>query len=196
MEHPIQILGDGELIPLIREGSISAFEELYRRHWPAMYNTAFKRLKNAEQTKDVLQDIFTDLWVRREKISINNAGAFLHTAVRYQVYKLIAKREVSPEFFLLLDKIAISPYTADKKLTETEFSKLAESWMASLPEKRQMIFRMHYQDNLSTREIAEKLQISQKTVQNQLGKTFNDLRARLAHLFTLFISLVIFIYRP
>ena len=65
-------------------------------------------------------------------------------------------------------------------LLEKELLDLVQSYINSLPEKRKQIFLLHIKDNLSTKEIAERLNISQKTVQNQLGTSMQGLHTRIA----------------
>ncbi len=72
--------------------------------------------------------------------------------------------------------------SADEALYYKELKQLIDLWIETLPPKRKEIFILHYRDNLSTSSIAEKLQLSQKTVQNQLGIIFKDLRGNLPDL--------------
>jgi RNA polymerase sigma-70 factor (family 1) len=163
----------------------SSFTLVYRKFWPSLYNTAYKRLKDRDQCQDIVQNVFTDLWNRKEKISIKNLEAYLHTAVRYQVYKQLLKAPSNSAFFSVLEKMLQSPYNADDHVLTAELSKLVELWIDALPEKRKKIFLMHYYEHLSTQEIAARLNISQKTVQNQLNRASIYIRAR----FTLFFLL-------
>ena len=163
----------------------SSFTLIYRKFWPSLYNTAFKRLKNREQCQDIVQNVFIDLWNRKDKVSIKNLQGYLHTAVRYQVYKQLLKTPSNSDFFSVLEKLLQSPYNADEKLLTAELSNLVELWIDALPAKRKKIFLMHYYEHLSTQEIAAKLNISQKTVQNQLNRASLYIRER----FTLFFLL-------
>jgi RNA polymerase sigma-70 factor (ECF subfamily) len=72
--------------------------------------------------------------------------------------------------------MAISSFNADGEVIDKELADLFNSWLNTLPEKRKLIFVMHFIDKLTTKEIAERLNISQKTVQNQLGSSVQDLR--------------------
>lgn len=181
------MLSDLELLLLIRNDDVSAFEELYHRYWESMYNAAYKRLRSREQCRDLLQDIFADLWRRKNQLSIDNVSGYLHMAVHYQVYKLVAKQATGPAFMELFEKIATSPYAADNALAEKETQQVIHAWINTMPEKRREIFHLYYEEKMNTRDIATHLNISQKTVQNQLGKAVQHLRTRLTHLFTLLV---------
>lgn len=188
MSAPVSAYGDKELLRLVSQDNMAAFEEVYHRYWQSLFNAANKRLKNTEQCKDILQDIFADLWLRRGKVEIENLGAYLNTAIRYQVYKRVAAGKASSAFFEPFEIIATSPFEAEKNMAEKELAKLARSWLDSLPEKRREIFLLHFVEKLSTQEIAEKLNISQKTVQNQLGSAVKDLRGKIIPAIIMFLA--------
>lgn len=177
------------LLNLLREDSKEAFVLIYRKFWDSLYNTAYKRLRNADLCKDVVQNVFTDLWYRRDRLTIQNLSAYLHTAVRFQVYKEVVKQPSDSEFFKVLEEILVSPVQSDAGLIDSELSDLVKLWIDALPEKRRKIFLMHFYEEMTTDEIARQLKISQKTVQNQLNTARTDIRAKFAH----FVSIAVII---
>ena len=177
------------MLRLIAQDDIASFEQLYHRHWQSLFNAAYKRLKNIDQCKDIVQDVFTDLWLRRGKVEIENLDAYLHTAIRFQSYKRIAAGKTTAAFFEPFETISTSPFEAEKNVAEKELAELAKTWLASLPEKRKEIFLLHFVEHLSTQEIADRLNISQKTVQNQLGTAAKSLRGRIIPVFFLIMSI-------
>jgi RNA polymerase sigma factor (sigma-70 family) len=180
---------DKELYDLLKLGDKDAYTIIYKKYWQSLFNSAYKRLKNKEQCQDILQVVLSDLWRRRDEVSIADLSAYLHTAVRFQVFKQISRK---PALSPLLDEfeiLLISPVHTDDALIETEILKLIRLWVEALPSKRRAIFLMYAEEELSTRQIAEKLGISQKTVQNQLNTALVNLRLKLSKV--LFISLII-----
>ena len=171
---------DNELSRLLHQGDEPAFAELYNRYWLELYNTAYQRLKNKEQVEDIIQDVFVKLWIRRAEIQIENAQAYLHTAIRFRVFNYVEREAVHESFFEPFETIGFSSSTADEKVLEKELLDLVYAYINTLPEKRKQIFLLYIKDNLSTREIAERLNISQKTVQNQLGTAMQNLHTRIA----------------
>ena len=159
---------DNELFNLIQAGDQAAFGALYRRHWQSMFNNAYKRLKNRDISQDVVQNVFTDIWDRREAVVIENIPAYLHTAVRFQVIKQSVAAPDHAAMIDLFETDIVSAGRADDTLIGNEVKQLLRLWIDALPEKRREIFILHYFNGKSTEEIAGHLQISQKTVQNQL----------------------------
>lgn len=172
--------GDRILLSKMKEGDSVAFDELYERYWQSIYAAAFKRLHDPDQAKDVTQDVFLQLWHKREEISIDNLAAYLHTAARNKVYNLIEKERKYIPIPDLLVSLKANKDHADSDLLYKEFLIAYEALINSLTSSQQKIFRMRFQQDLSTSQIAEHLSISRKTVQNQLGKAVAQLRASLS----------------
>lgn len=181
---------DDALFDLLKQGDEAAFGKIYKLYWVELYNSAYKRLPEREKCQDIIQNIFTDLWNRKAELSLENPLAYLHTAVRFQVLKHIARSPKSSFFAESFENELISPLQADGMLLEREVAELVELFIKALPEKRRKIFVLHYFEGLSTAQIAVELKISQKTVQNQLTTATHALRLKLTHLFLL-VSVVI-----
>lgn len=180
---------DEALLLLLKEDNKQAFTAIYHKYWSSLYNSAYKRFRDKEHCKDIVQNVFTDLWNRREELQIEKLSAYLHTAIRFQVYKQSSKQSLNSEFFQTFEEILASTFKSDGSLLEKELIQLVELWIKALPEKRRKIFLMHYYEELSTREISNQLGISQKTVQNQLNTASTYIRARFAHFLS--ISLIL-----
>jgi RNA polymerase sigma-70 factor (family 1) len=182
-------LSDEELILQLKEGNREAFSLIYDQYWPDLYNAIYKKTRDKQQCQDIVQNVFTDLWKRRYQLNIANLPAYLHTAARFQVYKQISRQPEKAIYLDCFDELIGSPIRTDDHLLETEIMDLINLWLAALPEKRRKIFLLYYREELSTREIADQLGISQKTVQSQLYTSTQSLRTRMAH----FLSVAVLI---
>jgi RNA polymerase sigma factor (sigma-70 family) len=180
---------DVVLLAQLSEGSKPAFDTLYNRHWKLVYQAALKRLNNAEMAQDVAQDVFVQLWIRGNKSIIENLPAYLLVSSRNAVFKLMEKEarlssvtvENSPEIE--------SPFNrADASILHKEFLASFEKLVDALPVQQRIIFKMRFEEDLSTQHIAEILNISPKTVRNQLGKVLTTLRKHLLLLNSLIMA--------
>lgn len=178
-----------ELLRLLHQNDEKSFSQIYRVLWPSLFNAAYKRLNDREKAEDIVQNVFTDLWFRKDKVSILNLSAYLHTAVRFQVYKYAAEMSSGSEFFTVLETVLQSAFKADDAIRSKELQTLVKLWIDALPKKRRKIFLLRYYENLTTRQISELLNVSQKTVQNQLNTATIEIKARFSHLI-LFIILL------
>lgn len=171
---------DNDIISHLQKGDETAFAELYHRYWLELYDAAYKRLKNKEQVEDIIQDVFLKLWIRRSELNIENPKSYLHTAIRFRVFNYLERDARSTAFFEPFTSLAFTSESADGNVLEKELISLIDSYIECLPRKRKEIFLLYTRDNLSTNEIASRLNISQKTVQNQLGTAIDGLHARIA----------------
>ncbi|MEO6220256.1 MAG: sigma-70 family RNA polymerase sigma factor [Ginsengibacter sp.] len=176
---------DTILLDQLENGNKKAFDILFNKYWERTFSAAYKRIKDPDVAKDIVQDIFTHIWINREKRIIENLSAYLNIAVRNRVIKFITKQKLSHPYFNSLDNIPEKNSQADVCLLRKEFFVAYETILKSLPPKRQVIFRLRYHDNLPTNVISTQLGITRKTVQNQLGKAIDSLKVSLLRLLTI-----------
>lgn len=170
---------DHELLTKLRNGDRIAFDAIYEKHWEKVYNQSFKKLHDPELAKDITQEVFIHLWSHKESNYIDNLPAYLFTAVRNNVFRALKKESrFIPLTDLMMEARAFYP-EADAGLLQKEFFKNYDILVNAMPPAQQQIFRMRYHDDLSTKEIAEILQLSRGTVQNQLTRAVSLLRASL-----------------
>ncbi|MES2446571.1 MAG: RNA polymerase sigma-70 factor [Bacteroidota bacterium] len=170
---------DDLLLQQIKANSMLAFDALYDKYWEQVYSAAYKRLKDADYAKDITQDIFLQIWQKREEINIDHFAPYLFTAVRNNVFKWMQKEQRFTPIPDLLAHLSATKDNADAEVLRKEFMLKYEALIETLTPAQQEIFRMRFHEDLSTKEIAEKLNITRKTVQNQLGKSVNQLRGSL-----------------
>lgn len=167
---------DKELLGQLSTGSESAFDSIYRKYWPSLYDSAFRRLENWHQAEDLVQEVFLRLWNKRAELHIDNLAAYLHTAVRFEVLTYISRHRAPVSFYEPFEAMFLEQNLPDARIRIKELIDLIAAYAHSLPEKRRQIFLLHIDEKLSTKEMAEILNISQKTVQNQLATALKGLR--------------------
>ncbi|MDR3697509.1 sigma-70 family RNA polymerase sigma factor [Mucilaginibacter sp.] len=179
------ILTDAQLADLLSEGDEEAFNHIYKRFWKKIYNESYKRLKDTEIAGDIVQDVFTDLWIKRHTRKIENLNAYLVSAARYQVFMLYKRNSSQPFFEQPIELVNHASLLADSIHEVKELKDCINEWMNMQPEKRREVFRLKFIEDKSTREISEVLNISQKTVQNQFTISLHSLRSTLSKLLLL-----------
>jgi len=176
------ILNDEDLTGLLPAGDEHAFTEIYNRYWKKLFTIAANKLNDLDEAEEIVQDIFVSLWKRRHNLGvINTLSSYLAVSVKYRVIKTLDKR-FNQQKYSDYNKTAIS--LADNSTEEwLEFeelrSKLAE-FVAELPEKCRMVYRLSRELGLSQKQIAEEMGIAEKTVEAHLGKALKTLRTRLS----------------
>lgn len=175
------------LLQGLKQGNSLAFDAIYEKYWEKLYNAAYKRLKDEDYAKDITQDIFLQLWLRRDELHIDHLQTYLYTAVRNNVFKYLEKEQRYTPVTELIEELPAAGEKADASLLWKEFMACFEALVKTLTPSQQEIFHMRYQEDLGTLEIAEKLNITRKTVQNQLHRSIAQLR----HSFGLFVYLIV-----
>ncbi|MEZ4829222.1 MAG: RNA polymerase sigma-70 factor [Bacteroidia bacterium] len=173
---PITHLTDEELFCLAGQNQAEAFGVIYDRYWPRLYAKAFPILEDREACKDIIQDVFIDLWNKRNDANITHIGAYLHQAVRFQVFKHLRRNNISQKHLLQFQQLNASNST-EETISFNEVCASLYSGINQLPEKCREVFYLSRFEQLSHREIAEKMGISSKTVENHLTKALRRLRA-------------------
>jgi len=176
MAPDLDIADDEALLLLLSNGSKPAFDILYHRYWKQVYNTAFKRLNDEDRAKDVAQDVFVQMWIRGSKTPIDNLPAYLHVAARNGVFKQIEKEAKYSALPDTAHEIESPLDRADAQMLHEEFLVAFTDLVKTLPAQQQIIFNLRFNEGLSSQEIADQLQITPKTVRNQIGKALNTLR--------------------
>jgi len=182
---------DNTLVDLLKVEHTAAFEEIYQRYWRPLYSACYKRVHSREISEEVVQDIFTSLWLNRNTVIISNLSAYLFTAVKYKVINHVS-REMSRSNFTSSVAQVENDNSTEETILLDDLNSALEREIEKLPAKRQMIFRLHSKENLSVKQVASQMGISEKTVENQYGKALKILKVNLKHFtFSLCSSLLI-----
>jgi RNA polymerase sigma-70 factor (family 1) len=174
-------LSDLELTNLLRVGNHTAFAEIFERYEELLYNFAFKKLGDQEESKDLIQDLFVTLWNNRLSFELKTRlSSYLYRAVLNRVLDLFKHRAIKEEHIRSLQqKIELTAEGADYMIREKDIERLIEMEIAALPEKMREVFIMRRKQFLSNREIGEKLGISEQTVETHMKRALRVLRSRL-----------------
>lgn len=169
---------DKDLLEKLANDDQQAFSEIYFRHWEYMYKSAYAIFKDPNTSKDIVQDIFIWLWEHRSKVKIQILKPYLKTAVKFKVANYIRKGNIRQSFFDQMAEFSSGLSTpSDEELVELkQLKEIIQQAIGDLPSKCQEIFRLSREGYLSNQEIADKLSISIKTVENQMTTAIRRVR--------------------
>lgn len=182
---------DEILVTLLQGGDCVAFEVIYKRYWKKLFAAAHKRISKKDVCEEFIQDIFTSLWLKRESTDIKNLSAYLQTAVKYKVINFIHHEIVLREAFHE-QEILESDNSAEEAVLLDDLELALKAEVNKLPTRCQQVFKLSKERNLSAKQVASQLGISESTVENQLTKAMKLIRGNLRH-FTYFINLSLLI---
>jgi len=173
---------ENELLALLKTGDAAAFSEIFSRYKAPLYHHALLFWKEHDTAGDIVQDVFARLWEKREGLEIRTSlSAYLHRSVKNATLNHLAKREVAGRYLDSLDGLeARMDQDVEEKLIERELFALLQKKIDSLPEKMKNIFLLSREQQLSHVEISEKLDITTKTVRQQIYNAVKLIRAGLS----------------
>ena len=155
----------------------SQFENLYKQHYQALVNFAMNMVNDSDAAKDIVQEVFVRLWKRREKIEFGPyIKSYLYKAVsNTSLNHLQSNKKRLQIFQTLIDR---SPIIKDgpNEMEKKEFQHKVREAIDKLPPKCRVIFILSKHEGKKYREIADELNISIKTVENQMGIALKRLR--------------------
>lgn len=180
---------DEELADLLKDGDHGAFTVIFDRFYGLLFVHACKTMNDAEEAKDVVQELFEVLWIRRESITFEHSlSAYLYAAIRNRIINRISHQKVENKYVdSLRDFIDRDSYLTDYRVRENEMKRIVEREISSLPTKMKEIFEMSRKDYLSYKQIAVKLQISEHTVRTHVKKALRILKPKLSLITYLFL---------
>jgi RNA polymerase sigma-70 factor (family 1) len=174
-----------ELLLRLKKGSEQAYQTLYNRYNALLYVHAYRKLKNREEARDIVQDIFLSIWERRASLNITDSlSAYLYRAVRYKVIDRISAKMDAEAFMghfqAFLDSYMNTGYSqADHLVRERILGSIIDKEIAQLPPKMRIVFELSRKSELSHKEIAMQLNISEQTVRSHVKNALHILRLRL-----------------
>jgi len=174
-------LSDEVLTSLLKEGDKNAFTEIYTRYFRLLYIHAFKRLKDEDEARDVVHDLFEFVWLKREQIEITTKfSSYLYTAVRNRIFTLGLRSDRKTLYLdSLKDFISKGEFLTDLRIRERELSAIIEKEINALPPQMKKVFEMSRKEGMSHKDIAEALGTSEHTVRTQVKKSLRILRTKL-----------------
>jgi RNA polymerase sigma-70 factor (family 1) len=175
------LLTDSELSTLLITGDHKAYEQLYQRYFRLLYTYAYKKLRDEEQAKDIIQEFFTELWHKR-KITVfsTNLTGYFFSAVNNRVANYFSRETIKTKYIESFSSfLAAENNATDHLVREKQLMEMIDREIQALPLKMREVFEMSRKQHLSNKEIAEKLAISERTVETQVSNALFRLRTKL-----------------
>lgn len=181
-----------QLMATLQAGDITAFEMLFRTYYKPLCNYAYSFVQNKDEAEEIVQATFLSVWEKRDTLAI-------HTGVKPYLYAMVRNASLN---VLKHEKIKQQHVAGELAVAERSVESVTRTVMASelesriykaldkLPEQCRLVFKLSRFEELKYAEIAEHLNISIKTVENQMGKALKIMREQLKDYLPLLIVLM------
>jgi RNA polymerase sigma-70 factor (family 1) len=178
---------DESLVQLLQDDHEWALKEIFSRHHLRLYRLATSILHDSDLAKDIVQEVFIDLWNRRHTSQIRQLSGYLLRAVKFQVLNQLRNGKLREHHLQMVEQVEFINQTEEAiNFKETEHA-LKESLNQLPPRCRQVFFLSRF-EYLSNKEISKRLNISSKTVEVQITKALAFLRANFEKSISVLIS--------
>lgn len=185
-------LSDIELLALIRKDDYVAFETLYNRHWYGIFQVAYQKVRDEACAEELVQETFLNLYVKRHTLQITTSlKAYLYRVLKNKAVDEIRKRLHQQSYEASLGKAPLVSGDVHDLLEVKELKQQMASFADSLPDKCRAVFLLK-QAELPNKVIAEKLAISEKTVEGHVSHA----RKLMKHYFAQYFMWVLIMYAP
>jgi|SRR5690606_2222049 len=187
-------ISDPELLVLVKTGDEMAFNEIYKRYWRGIFVIARNRLTNEDDSMEIVQDIFCNLWRRRADFELKTSlKAYFAMAVKYEIINRIAQKKRKDS---LIERYA-DEYTEEDlstlhMLSYKDLETKLEQSILLLPERCQLVFKLKFKKDYSQKKIAKELNIAEKTVEAHLARARKQLRTDLGPIYAAYLTSVFF----
>jgi RNA polymerase sigma-70 factor (family 1) len=188
-EQEYQMWPDAKLLDLLKLDDRKAFDMLYKKYSAKLYYAAYNLFRDKDVCEDLVQELFIDLWTKRNQLNINSLEWYLKVAIKNRVLMYLRTKKVTLDVSAI--ELLTEKYSADSQLLQRDISRVLDNNVALLPKKCREIFTLSRKDYLSNKEIASRLNISIKTVENQITIALRYLRSGLTDYLPSIVALLL-----
>ncbi len=185
---------DSDILLAIRQGNERVFETVFKKHYQALCNYACGILKDMDDAEEVVQSIFLKFWEQREEIEINvSLKSYLYRAVHNTCLNRLKHLKIQETYRQYVGDYLENSYdSATDILDKVELESRIEDALEKLPEQCRLIFKMSRFEELKYQEIADRLGLSVKTIENQIGKALKIMRTELSDYLPVVLLMMLF----
>lgn len=172
---------------ILKKGYVDEFGQLFSKYYPVLYVYSRRYITNTEEAKDIVQNVFLNIWDKRKTIEIKiSFEAYLHKAVSNACLNSLKHQDVKNQYAgefskRILEAESQSSFQGNDPagLIEKEMFGLLQKAMDELPENCEKVFKLSRISGMKNKEIASKLNISVRTVETQIYRALKVLREKL-----------------
>ena len=165
------------LVDALAGGSRDAFRELFVLYYPKVRYFIGGLLKSEAEAEDLTQDVFVKLWANRERFTeVRTFGTYLYVLAKNTTFNYIESKQTRQANLNETSFDEAGQATPYEELIARDLQLLVDLVVESMPTQRRTVYRLSRDAGLSNAEIAEKLQLSKKTVENHLNLALKELR--------------------
>lgn len=167
------------LLQNMRNGSVEAFEQIFKRYWHSLYILAKSKVRGHQEAEEIIQNIFSTLWEKRETLLITNLSMYLQKSVRNRVLNLIREKITQQKYWDYYKTFIPDLSVTENSAAFNDLNEAVEEAVNLLPEKSREVFKLSRIEGRTNAEIANLLHLSEKAIEYHLTRSLRKLRLHL-----------------
>lgn len=172
---------DKELLTLLANGEESAIDIIFRQYYSFLCRSVYRIIPDTQITEDLAQDVFYELWKKRDSLNITTSlSAYLKRAALNKSLNYIRDQKIDFRNAPEKENLESKAVSIIHEIAADDLQDKIDAAIDSLPERCRLVFVLSRFEEMTYREIADQLDISIKTVENQISKALKNLRTSLA----------------
>jgi len=178
----LESIDDKELVALLKSGDKRAYQLLFEKYASKIYHFSLSYLANEADSEELVQDVFLKLWEKRTALDeTQNIKAYVFKIAINSIYDFIRRKNIKNAFNDFVKNRAETNTSNNtwETVVLNELQLLLDELISKMPEQRRKIFHLSKINGLTNDEIADKLNLSKRTVENQLYRAILFLKSNL-----------------
>lgn len=177
------LYSDEELMQEIKADNMFAFDVLYKKYSKRLYRFGFSIIKSQEETENLMQDVFLNLWENRHKVEKDSSiKSYIFTIAYNSAISIIRKKAKESQFVEYLKSIQkINQEPVNVEVEYNELTNKLDEIIKELPQRQKEVYLLHRVEGLKYNEIAERLNISINTIENHMSRALKTIREKLGN---------------
>lgn len=177
-------LPDSDLVSLLKQDNQNAYAEIFNRYKTVLYIFAYKKIGDREEAKDLVHELFMNTWEKRSTANMPGGLApYLFGMLKNRIFDLYKHKKVTARYLeTFQDYLNTENNMPDHLVRHKDLNALIEKEISALPERMRQVFELSRKTNLSRKEIAAELNVSEQTVKSHMFHALKTLKARLGGL--------------
>lgn len=166
-----------DILERLIEGDHKAFRVVFTMAYPKVFAFANGFVKNEADAADIAQIVFIRLWTKRASLEgVNNFDTYLYVVTKNAVLNYIASKKIATIDISSMSKISDNLASPQEQIEANDLKMLVDMVVSQMPQQRQTVYRLSREEGLTNDEIAKKLGLQKKTVENHINLALKDIR--------------------
>lgn len=181
-----------QLLDGLKNGCVQTFEKIFKLYWKPLYNIAVAKLHDHAEAEEVIQNIFSSLWEQREKLDIENLGAYLNRAVKNRILNSIRAKITQQKYWEYYQNFIPKVHNGtENAVAFVNLQESLEEAVNHLPEKSRLVFQMSRFEGRTNPEIAKVLKLSEKSIEYHLTQSLKKISVYMRDYMAIFLAITL-----